>query len=167
MSTGTVKWFSAERGFGFIRRDEDGRSVFVPADAASPSPLHEGQRVRFDVFASPTLGATFLARIDELLAPEEVLVVEEIVRNELARGDRSSLAMCDAVSTRLEPPLGSMKAALVTRVLREVLGGGDNPSGEAGVREPRRPLPESGEGFAMVDPEDEDEELDAVGGGSD
>jgi cold shock protein len=49
--TGTVKWFNAEKGFGFIAR-EGGADVFVHYSAISSSgfrKLLEGQRVSFDV----------------------------------------------------------------------------------------------------------------------
>jgi len=48
---GTVKWFSAEKGFGFIERD-DGDDVFVHFSAIQAEgykTLSEGQRVQFDV----------------------------------------------------------------------------------------------------------------------
>ena len=51
MATGTVKWFSSEKGYGFIARD-DGPDVFVHFSAiqgAGYRNLEEGQRVEFDV----------------------------------------------------------------------------------------------------------------------
>ncbi len=49
MPTGTVKWFDAERGFGFIASD-DGEDVFVHATALpTPEPLRTGTRVEFGV----------------------------------------------------------------------------------------------------------------------
>ena len=51
MATGTVKWFNAEKGFGFIER-EDGDDLFVHYSAIQTSgyrTLEEGQRVEFDV----------------------------------------------------------------------------------------------------------------------
>jgi CspA family cold shock protein len=54
MATGTVKWFNAEKGYGFISREdtEDGDDVFVHYSAIQTSgyrTLEEGQRVEFDV----------------------------------------------------------------------------------------------------------------------
>ncbi|GEN36273.1 cold-shock protein CspD [Aneurinibacillus danicus] len=51
MNTGTVKWFNAEKGFGFIER-EGGDDVFVHFTAITGDgfkSLEEGQRVRFDI----------------------------------------------------------------------------------------------------------------------
>lgn len=51
MQTGTVKWFNAEKGFGFIT-GEDGKDVFVHFSAIQSDgykTLEEGQSVTFDV----------------------------------------------------------------------------------------------------------------------
>ena len=51
MATGTVKWFNAEKGFGFISR-ESGDDVFVHYSAIQGQgyrSLDEGQKVEFDV----------------------------------------------------------------------------------------------------------------------
>ncbi|MDF2958555.1 MAG: cold-shock DNA-binding domain protein [Paenibacillus sp.] len=51
METGTVKWFNAEKGFGFIER-ENGDDVFVHFSAIQDEgfkTLDEGQRVQFNV----------------------------------------------------------------------------------------------------------------------
>jgi CspA family cold shock protein len=50
--TGTVKFFNAERGYGFIKPDDGGRDVFVHITAverAGLKSLTEGQRLSFDV----------------------------------------------------------------------------------------------------------------------
>ena len=52
MSTGTVKWFSKERGYGFIAPDEGDKDVFVHITELEKSgvyQLDEGQKVSFDV----------------------------------------------------------------------------------------------------------------------
>jgi CspA family cold shock protein len=50
--TGTVKFFNAERGYGFIKPDDGGRDVFVHITAverAGLKDLIEGQRITFEV----------------------------------------------------------------------------------------------------------------------
>ena len=55
MAQGTVKWFSNEKGYGFISRS-DGEDVFVHFSAIAGSgyrTLTEGQEVEFDVVDGP------------------------------------------------------------------------------------------------------------------
>ncbi|GEN79569.1 cold-shock protein [Actinotalea fermentans] len=52
MATGTVKWFNAEKGFGFIAPDNGGPDVFAhysAIDASGYRSLEENQKVEFDV----------------------------------------------------------------------------------------------------------------------
>jgi cold shock protein len=52
MATGTVKWFNAEKGFGFIAVDDGGKDVFVHHTAIQADgfrELREDQRVEFEV----------------------------------------------------------------------------------------------------------------------
>jgi cold shock protein len=52
MATGVVKWFNAEKGYGFITVDEGGQDVFVHFSAIEMTgyrSLAEGQRVEFEV----------------------------------------------------------------------------------------------------------------------
>jgi cold shock protein len=52
MARGTVKWFNAEKGFGFITVDEGGQDVFVhysAIDMQGYKSLEEGQAVIFEV----------------------------------------------------------------------------------------------------------------------
>ena len=52
MATGTVKWFNAQKGFGFIQPHDGGKDVFVHISAierAGMGTLKEGQKVSYDV----------------------------------------------------------------------------------------------------------------------
>ncbi|MEG1608388.1 MAG: cold-shock protein [Clostridia bacterium] len=56
MNNGTVKWFNAEKGYGFIANDNGGEDVFVHFSAINIDgfkTLKEGQKVTFDTEADP------------------------------------------------------------------------------------------------------------------
>ncbi len=56
MSQGTVKWFNAEKGYGFIANDEGGDDVFVhffAIVAEGYRRLKEGQKVTFEIESDP------------------------------------------------------------------------------------------------------------------
>jgi CspA family cold shock protein len=51
MTNGTVKFYNAQKGFGFIQPDDGGKDVFVHATALERAGMHslnEGQKVSFD-----------------------------------------------------------------------------------------------------------------------
>lgn len=59
MAQGTVKWFNATKGFGFIEPSEGGNDVFVHISAVERSgmaSLNEGQKVNFDVLKDDRTG---------------------------------------------------------------------------------------------------------------
>ena len=52
MSTGTVKWFNSQKGFGFIQPDDGSKDVFVHISAverAGMGSLNEGQKLTFEL----------------------------------------------------------------------------------------------------------------------
>lgn len=56
MNNGTVKWFNAEKGYGFISNDSTGEEVFVHFSAIQVDgykTLAEGQKVTFDTETDP------------------------------------------------------------------------------------------------------------------
>jgi CspA family cold shock protein len=56
MATGTVKWFSDEKGFGFITPDQPGKDLFVHHTAIVGDGYHslaEGAKVSFDTEPGP------------------------------------------------------------------------------------------------------------------
>jgi CspA family cold shock protein len=56
MATGTVKWFNAEKGFGFIAQDGGGDDVFVHFSAIQADgykTLDENQAVEFEITQGP------------------------------------------------------------------------------------------------------------------
>jgi cold shock protein len=59
MAKGTVKWFNAQKGFGFIQPDDGGKDVFVhvsTVERAGMGSLNEGQKVSFEVVADRRTG---------------------------------------------------------------------------------------------------------------
>jgi CspA family cold shock protein len=61
MSTGTVKWFNTQKGFGFIQPDDGGKDVFVHISAverAGMSTLREGQKLSYELTQDKRSGKT-------------------------------------------------------------------------------------------------------------
>lgn len=56
MNNGTVKWFNAQKGYGFIKNEGTGEDVFVHFSAINTDgykTLEEGQKVTFDIEQDP------------------------------------------------------------------------------------------------------------------
>ncbi len=52
MATGTVKWFSSQKGYGFVQTDDGTKDVFVHVSAVERSgmgSLREGQKLSYDI----------------------------------------------------------------------------------------------------------------------
>lgn len=59
MTTGTVKWFNTQKGFGFIAPDDGGKDVFVHISAverAGIGYLRDGQKVSFELVSDRKSG---------------------------------------------------------------------------------------------------------------
>ena len=67
-NSGTVKWFSDQKGFGFIQPDNGGDDVFVHRNAverAGMHTLHEGQKLTFDIQNDPKTRKSSAANLQE------------------------------------------------------------------------------------------------------
>lgn len=72
MVTGTVKWFNAQKGFGFIQPDSGGNDAFVHISAverAGLAGLHEGQKIGFELVADRKNGKMTADRLQVLDSP--------------------------------------------------------------------------------------------------
>ncbi|HKT20634.1 MAG TPA: cold-shock protein [Stellaceae bacterium] len=66
MTIGTVKWFNATKGFGFIQPEDGSKDVFVHISAVERSglaSLHEGQRVGFETQRDARTGKVAAANL--------------------------------------------------------------------------------------------------------
>ena len=69
MTTGTVKWFNVQKGFGFIAPDGGGNDAFVHISAVERSglgDLREGQKVGFELVADRKSGKMSAENLKEL-----------------------------------------------------------------------------------------------------
>lgn len=129
--SGKVKWFSAEKGFGFLSR-EDGGDVFVHRDAlpSGTTELKPGQRVEFGVAEGrrgeqalsvrvldplPSV-AQSTAHVQRKDADEMVVIVEDVIKllddvsNTLRRGRYPDRPVARKVATVLRAVAGDLEA---------------------------------------------------------
>jgi len=69
MPTGTVKWFNAVKGYGFIEPDEGGADVFLHISAVERAGIgnpREGQKLSYDLHRDPKRGRVSAANIKAL-----------------------------------------------------------------------------------------------------
>jgi CspA family cold shock protein len=66
MQTGIVKWFNAQKGFGFIEPESGGRDIFVHISAVERAGLRglaEGQKITFELVTDSRSGKTSADRL--------------------------------------------------------------------------------------------------------
>lgn len=118
MPTGKVKWYDAERGFGFLATD-DGEEVFLHASALPPgtTTVKQGAKVEFGVadgrkgkqaLSVRVLGPTHSVAAAHRKSPEDMVgVIEDLIRvldgvsNQLRRGRYPDRAAGGKVATVL------------------------------------------------------------------
>lgn len=69
MSTGTVKWFNAQKGFGFIQPDDGSKDVFVHISAveqAGMRALNEGQKLSYDIIEDRRSGKSSARKLQSI-----------------------------------------------------------------------------------------------------
>lgn len=67
-TTGTVKWYSDQKGFGFIEPETGGSDVFVHRSAVEKAGMHtlnDGQKISFDLQRDPKKGKDSAANLQE------------------------------------------------------------------------------------------------------
>lgn len=127
MPTGKVKWFSSEKGFGFLSRD-DGEDVYVHRDAlpSGVAELKPGQRVEFGVAQGrrglqalsvrvldplPSLAKAQRKQPDELaVIVEDLIKLLDGVSNSLHRGRHPERAASRKVATVLRAVADDLEA---------------------------------------------------------
>ncbi len=66
MTTGTVKWFNPDKGYGFIQPDDGGKDVFVHISAVQQSGLRnlqEGQKISYEIVSDKRTGKASAANL--------------------------------------------------------------------------------------------------------
>jgi cold shock protein len=67
MQAGIVKWFNAQKGFGFIQPDSGGNDVFVHVSAVERAGLRglaEGQKISYEIVADSRSGKSSADRLE-------------------------------------------------------------------------------------------------------
>jgi len=78
MKTGTVKWFNARKGYGFIRPDDGGFNAYVHINAvrrAGLVELKEGQKINFDTVVDESTGEIIAKNLSVPNAPATASVL--------------------------------------------------------------------------------------------
>ena len=82
MTMGTVRWFDASKGYGFIKPDDGGGDVMVEICAlerAGMASLDQGQRLRFEVVRDERIGRSCAENLSVCAAPRGARTVSDVL----------------------------------------------------------------------------------------
>jgi cold shock protein len=82
MTMGTVRWFDASKGYGFIKPDDGGGDVMVEICAlerAGMASLDQGQRLRFEVVRDERIGRSCAENLSVSAAPRGARTVSDVL----------------------------------------------------------------------------------------